>query len=132
MACKNGYGATGAPMALGPIVAGASQSRTGLLTRAALLSFAAHSLFFRFALGRQFIDAASFSTVRVVAGAVTLSIILLVQRRGGGAKLAFDWRSVAALCAYMLCFSFAYLSLQAGTGALILFGCVQLTMFIVS
>ena len=70
--------------------------------------------------------------MRVLAGAITLCIILLAQRRGAFPKLAADWRSVATLCAYMFGFSFAYLSLTAGTGALILFGCVQLTMFIVS
>ncbi|MBI3438879.1 MAG: DMT family transporter [Proteobacteria bacterium] len=70
--------------------------------------------------------------MRVVAGALTLCAILLVQSRGTFPKLAPSWRSVAALGAYMLGFSFAYLSLSAGTGALILFGCVQLTMFIMS
>jgi drug/metabolite transporter (DMT)-like permease len=103
-----------------------------LLTCAALIAFAANSLLCRWALGQHHIDAASFSTVRVFAGAVTLCVILLVQSRGAFPPLAADWRSVAALCAYMLGFSFAYLSLTAGTGALILFGCVQLTMFIVS
>lgn len=114
-------------------MAGASSpSRTVLLTCAALIAFAANSLLCRAALGPHSIDAASFSTVRVIAGAVTLCVILLGQGRGAFPKLAPNWRSVAALCAYMLGFSFAYLSLHAGTGALILFGCVQLTMFIVS
>ncbi len=114
-------------------MAGASSSsRTALLTCAALIAFAANSLLCRAALGSHSIDAASFSTVRVSAGAVTLCLILLAQSRGAFPKLAPNWRSVAALCAYMLGFSFAYLSLHAGTGALILFGCVQLTMFIVS
>jgi len=103
-----------------------------LLTCAALVAFAANSLLCRWALGQHHIDAASFSTLRVIAGAVTLGIILLARNRGAFPRLAPDWRSVAALCAYMLGFSFAYLSLTAGTGALILFGCVQLTMFIVS
>ena len=114
-------------------MAGASSfSRTALLTCAALIAFAANSLLCRWALGQHHIDAASFSTVRVIAGAVTLSVILLTRNRGAFPRLAPDWRSVAALCAYMLGFSFAYLSLTAGTGALILFGCVQMTMFIVS
>lgn len=106
--------------------------RTVALSIAALFAFAANSLLCRWALGQHHIDAASFSTVRVLAGALTLCIILLVRNRGAFPKLAVDWRSVAALCAYMLGFSLAYLSLTAGTGALILFGCVQLTMFIVS
>ena len=103
-----------------------------MLTGAALIAFAANSLLCRWALGGRFIDAASFSSVRVLAGAVTLCIILVTQSRGAFPRLTGDWRSVAALCVYMLGFSFAYLSLHAGTGALILFGCVQLTMFIVS
>jgi drug/metabolite transporter (DMT)-like permease len=103
-----------------------------MLTCAALVAFAANSLLCRWALGQHHIDAASFSTVRVIAGAVTLGVILMSRNRGALPRLAPDWRSVAALCVYMLGFSFAYLSLTAGTGALILFGCVQLTMFIVS
>ncbi|MBS0386473.1 MAG: DMT family transporter [Proteobacteria bacterium] len=114
-------------------MAGVSSSlRTTLLTCAALVAFAANSLLCRWALGQHYIDAASFSTVRVVAGAATLTIILMARGRGALPRLAPDWRMAAALCAYMLGFSFAYLSLSAGTGALILFGCVQLTMFIVS
>lgn len=111
---------------------GFSPSRTALLTCAALVAFAANSLLCRWALGQHHIDAASFSTVRVVAGALTLSLILLVQNRGAFPRLRADWRSVGALGAYMLGFSFAYLSLGVGTGALISFGCVQLTMFIIS
>lgn len=103
-----------------------------MLTCAALIAFAANSLLCRAALGQHSIDAASFSSVRVIAGAATLCIILLAQSRGAFPRLEPNWRSVAALCAYMLGFSFAYLSLHAGTGALILFGCVQLTMFVVS
>ena len=113
-------------------MAGSSSLRIAALTGAALIAFAANSLLCRWALGQHHIDAASFSTVRVVSGALTLCVILLVQARGAFPKLAPNWRSVAALGAYMLGFSFAYLSLSAGTGALILFGCVQLTMFVVS
>src|SRR5262249_27785163 len=109
-----------------------SPSRTVALTCTALTAFAANSLLCRWALGQDHVDAASFSTVRVVAGAGTLSLILLARNRGALPSLNADWRSVAALGAYMLGFSFAYLSLSAGTGALILFACVQLTMFIVS
>lgn len=94
-----------------------------------MLAFAANSLLCRLALGHELIDAATFTTVRVIAGAVTL--VLIVQFRpktqnGGKA----DWRTIAMLFTYMIFFSFAYLSLSAGTGALILFGAVQLTMFI--
>ncbi len=119
-------------MALDAAVAGAfSSSRTTLLTCAALIAFSANSLLCRWALGQHHIDAATFSSVRVIAGALTLALILLARTRTVP-KFDPDWRTVAALCAYMLGFSFAYLSLTAGAGALILFGCVQLTMFIVS
>jgi drug/metabolite transporter (DMT)-like permease len=102
--------------------------RTGLLTAAAMVAFAANSLLCRMALGRELIDAASFTSIRIAAGAVTLLLILLI--RGNRTKIVPDWPGVAALFGYMVCFSFAYLSLTAGTGALLLFGAVQLTMFI--
>jgi drug/metabolite transporter (DMT)-like permease len=103
---------------------------TALLTAAAMLAFAANSVLCRLALGQELIDAASFTSVRVLSGAVTLGALVLA-RRGALARPAADWRSVLALLVYMAFFSFAYLSLSAGTGALILFGAVQLTMFIV-
>jgi drug/metabolite transporter (DMT)-like permease len=102
-----------------------------LLTIVAMLAFAANSLLCRLALGQELIDAASFATVRVISGAVTLSLIMLPRWQARGRALA-DWRSAATLFTYMAFFSFAYLSLSAGTGALILFGAVQLTMFIVA
>jgi drug/metabolite transporter (DMT)-like permease len=93
-----------------------------------MVAFAANSLLCRLALGAGSIDAATFTSVRVISGAVALGLIMLM-RRGGGRPSA-DWRAVVALFGYMAFFSFAYLSLSAGTGALILFGAVQLTMFI--
>ncbi len=100
-----------------------------LLTVVAMLAFAANSLLCRLALGQELIDAATFTTVRVISGAVTLSLIVLFRRRTHDRGIA-DWRPAAMLFTYMAFFSFAYLSLSAGTGALILFGAVQLTMFI--
>ncbi|MDP6804653.1 MAG: DMT family transporter [Rhodospirillales bacterium] len=104
-------------------------TRTVLLTAVAMVAFAANSLLCRLALGQELIDAASFSTVRVISGAVTLALIVLIRGRSHDRGTA-DWRTVATLFIYMAFFSFAYLSLSAGTGALILFGAVQLTMFI--
>lgn len=103
--------------------------RTLILTCIAMLAFAANSILCRMALGEGAIDAATFTTVRVVAGALVLSLILAPRwvRRG---RIQGSWASAAMLFGYMACFSFAYLSLSAGTGALILFGAVQLTMFI--
>jgi drug/metabolite transporter (DMT)-like permease len=104
-------------------------TRTVLLTAVAMGAFAANSLLCRLALGQELIDAATFTTVRVISGAVSLSLIALFRRRTHHRGTA-DWRSAAMLFTYMAFFSFAYLSLSAGTGALILFGAVQLTMFI--
>jgi len=100
------------------------------LTSAAMVAFAANSVLCRLALGAGLIDAASFATVRTVSGAVILGIILVL--RSGKVRAKPDWRSVVTLYLYMVFFAFAYLSLSAGTGALVLFGAVQLTMFIVA
>lgn len=106
-------------------------SRTASLTAVAMLAFAANSLLCRLALRDGAIDAASFTTVRMLSGALMLALLAWPQWRRAGPPRA-DWRAVAALFIYMACFSFAYLSLDAGTGALILFGAVQLTMFAVA
>ena len=110
---------------------GNSAYRTVSLTALAMLAFAANSLLCRQALGQGLIDAASFTTVRVLSGALTLSLIVLLRRRPKERSTA-NWRSAAMLFIYMAFFSFAYISLNAGTGALILFGAVQLTMFIIA
>jgi drug/metabolite transporter (DMT)-like permease len=101
---------------------------TPLLTVVAMLAFAANSLLCRLALGDGQIDAASFTTVRVASGAITLVLFMLPRWRRGERKARFDWGAALMLFAYMIFFSFAYLSLSAGTGALLLFGSVQLTM----
>lgn len=93
-----------------------------------MLAFAANSLLCRLALARGGIDPASFGAVRVVAGALALALIVR-WRAGAGAGTGGDWLSAAMLFGYVALFSFAYVSLPAGTGALILFGAVQLTMF---
>ncbi len=103
------------------------RANTLILTAAAMVAFAANSVLCRLALGAGLIDAASFATVRTVSGALMLTGILLLRRRPVTATP--NWRSVLALYLYMVFFAFAYLSLSAGTGALILFGAVQLTMF---
>ena len=95
-----------------------------------MVAFAANSVLCRLALGAELIDAASFAKVRTVSGAVILGIALML--RSGKPQAKPDWRSVITLYLYMVFFSFAYLSLSAGTGALVLFGAVQLTMFIVA
>ncbi len=94
-----------------------------------MFAFAGNSLLCRLALGQDIIDAASFSSIRIISGAVTLALIAFPRWRLRGREPA-DWRTVAMLFIYVVFFSFAYISLNAGTGALILFGAVQLTMFI--
>ena len=106
------------------------KANTVFLTVVAMVAFAANSVLCRLALGAGLIDAASFATVRTVSGAVLLAAILLLRQKKVAARP--DWRSVVALYLYMVFFAFAYLSLSAGTGALILFGAVQLTMFTVA
>ena len=101
-----------------------------ILTATAMLAFAANSILCRLALGQGLIDAASFTAVRVISGAVVLSVILWLRQKP--VQTAANWRSVVALFAYMASFSFAYLTLAVGTGALMAFGAVQLTMFTVA
>jgi drug/metabolite transporter (DMT)-like permease len=102
--------------------------RTLVLTALAMFAFAANSLLCRLALQQASIDPASFTGIRLVAGAFALAAI--VGLHSGRSPLAHsDWLAAAMLFAYAAFFSFAYVSLPAGTGALILFGAVQLTMF---
>lgn len=95
-----------------------------------MLAFAANSILCRMALRGSAIDPASFSAVRIVSGAVVLVVILAARGRAR-AVTAGSWPSALMLCAYAVCFSFAYVSLGAATGALILFGTVQGTMITV-
>lgn len=104
-------------------------SQTVALTAAAMIAFAANSLLCRAALGADLIDAGTFASLRTLSGAITLAAIL--GARGQLGTLASGHvRTAAMLFAYMVFFTFAYRSLSAGTGALILFGAVQLTMFV--
>jgi drug/metabolite transporter (DMT)-like permease len=105
----------------------ASGPRIAALTGAALCCFAANSLLCRIALRPGLIDAASFMTLRLASGAAVLWVL---ARRGrpDAARPAGSWRGALWLFAYAVTFSFAYLRLTAGTGALILFGVVQATM----
>ena len=105
-------------------------ARTITLTALAMIAFAANSLLCRAALGERAIDAASFTTIRLVSGAITLWLIVRFAQPGA-ARQGGDWIAGSMLFLYAIAFSFAYLSLTAGTGALILFGLVQLTMFVV-
>ncbi len=102
--------------------------RVALLTLVAMVAFAGNSLLTRAALRGSGIDAASFTAIRIVSGAVALWLIVALRSRPASARAAGTWGSALALFAYAAAFSLAYLSLTAATGALLLFGAVQVTM----
>ena len=99
---------------------------TSALTLLAMLAFAGNSLLCRVALKQTTIDPASFTLIRLASGALVLWLI--VRLRSGGQRPGGSWASALALFAYAAGFSFAYVSLTAATGALLLFGAVQATM----
>lgn len=104
------------------------------LTVMAMIAFAGNSLLCRAALNQTDIDAASFTTIRLISGALVLWLIVtlrarrLADQRVSQATVQGNWLSALALFAYAAGFSYAYISLAAGTGALLLFGAVQVTM----
>jgi drug/metabolite transporter (DMT)-like permease len=104
------------------------RSRVLLLTLIALIAFAANSILCRLAFERSDIDAASFTSIRLLSGALVLWLI--VALRSGARGIGGNWPSAAALFAYAAAFSFAYVSLPTGIGALLLFGAVQATMIL--
>ena len=111
-----------------------TRTRLVVLVSLAMLAFAGNSLLCRMALKHTRIDAASFTTVRLVSGALMLWLLARLQP-GAGATTTDrkpgnegNWLSALALFVYAAGFSFAYVSMTAATGALILFGAVQATM----
>lgn len=103
--------------------------RTVVLTTLTMIAFAANSILNRLAVESGSAEPGGFAVVRVLAGAVTLAVLVALRR--GVLPLASGRRLVGAgaLSLYMVGFSTAYLTLDAGLGALILFGVVQITMF---
>lgn len=101
-------------------------TRTLLITALAMLAFAGNSILCRLALKATEIDAATFTSVRIVAGAITLLVIL--RFKASNKALSGSWPGALALMGYAGAFSFAYINLDAGSGALLLFGAVQLSM----
>ena len=104
--------------------------RTALLTATTMVAFAANSVLCRLALAQGHIDAATFSTLRLASGALVLLLLVRVRKSRPAGTNRGDWRSAGLLSLYAIPFSFAYLRLHTGTGALILFGAVQLTMIV--
>ncbi len=105
-------------------------STTMFLTAVAMLAFAANSLLCRMALQQARIDPASFGAIRLASGALVLLLVMRLRAARGRApsQRGGDWPAALMLFLYVAGFSFAYLALPAGSGALILFGMVQLTM----
>ncbi len=102
------------------------QVRIIVLVLLAMLAFAGNSLLCRIALEHTRIDPASFTAIRLISGAVMLGLVVGV--RGSSQVGAGNWPSAFALFVYAAGFSFAYVSLSTATGALVLFGAVQITM----
>jgi drug/metabolite transporter (DMT)-like permease len=103
-----------------------SYPRTIILTALAMIAFAGNSLLCRAALKHTTIDAASFTTIRLISGAMMLWLVVRFSR--GTRTGAGNWPSALALFAYAAGFSYAYVGLPTATGALLLFGAVQATM----
>ena len=103
-----------------------SPARIFVLTSLAMIAFACNSLLCRLALKHTPIDPASFTTIRLVSGAAVLWLVVRMHR--GSHTGSGNWQSALALFAYAAGFSFAYVSLPASMGALLLFGAVQATM----
>jgi len=104
--------------------------RTGLLSIISLIAFASNSIICRLALRDDVIDASSFSVIRLLSGAIALWIILTLSGYRKKPEYNGSWTSASMLFLYAFAFSFAYIELDAGIGALILFGMVQVTMLL--
>ncbi len=102
------------------------RARTIVFTALALVAFAANSVLCRLALQQNAVDPATFTTIRFASGAVVL--LAITGGRKPLSRSKGSWISAGILALYAIPFAFAYVRLSAGTGALILFGSVQLTM----
>lgn len=103
-----------------------------VFTALALVAFAANSVLCRLALGEKTIDASSFTAIRLLSGALVLLAILQIRGNKKSTSGRGSWFAAIMLFLYAAPFSFAYISLNTGTGALILFGAVQITMILLS
>lgn len=110
--------------------------KTTFLTLFALLAFAGNSVLCRLALGENLIDPAGFTSLRLLSGAITLAVLLLLKNKTKTKPHNIEGKQqvlgVLLLFSYAICFSYAYVVLATGAGALVLFGAVQLTMLLTS
>lgn len=106
--------------------------KTITFTVLALVAFAANSVLTRLALGEGTIDASSFTAIRLFSGAIVLLVIFQFNRKKNNTSTKGSWLASLMLFLYAAPFSFAYITLDTGTGALILFGAVQTSMILLS
>ena len=106
--------------------------KTITFTCFSLIAFAGNSILCRLALGEDKLDAASFTIIRLLSGIVILLLVSQIFKTKNSYPTKRNWISAAALFLYAVTFSYAYISLDTGTGALILFGAVQITMILAS
>ena len=106
--------------------------KTLLFTCFALIAFAGNSILCRYALKGDEIDATSFTVLRLLSGAVLLITLVAFKSKQRINWTGGSWLTSFALFLYAITFSYAYISLNTGVGALILFGAVQVTMVLMS
>ncbi|MCG6976730.1 MAG: DMT family transporter [Acidiferrobacterales bacterium] len=106
--------------------------RTGVLTGLALIAFAANTVLCRMALADNNIDAASFTAVRLFSGAAILLLIIRLNPEKASSPTRGSWIAGSMLFLYAITFSYAYITLDTATGALILFASVQITIILLS
>ncbi|WP_373019475.1 DMT family transporter [Thiomicrorhabdus sp.] len=107
-------------------------SKTILFTGLALIAFAANSVLNRLALDNQAIDPAGFTMIRLFSGALVLLTIVSFTTQTDKNVSKGSWTAGLMLFLYAICFSYAYLTLETGTGALILFGAVQISIILIT
>ncbi|MGB3437077.1 DMT family transporter [Achromobacter sp.] len=102
--------------------------RLFVLTLLSLLAFAGNSLLCRLALKHTAIDPATFVAIRIGSGALVLWLMLRLRKPAG--RMEGNWHGALALLAYALAFAYAYTQISAGTGALLLFASIQISMIL--
>ena len=107
-------------------------AKASLLTVLAMLAFAGNSILCRLALRDEAIDPLGFTAIRMISGAIMLVALYAVKNGPPKLRRHGSWASALMLFVYAIAFSFAYVFLDAGSGALILFGFVQATMLVAS
>ncbi|WP_415900397.1 DMT family transporter [Neptuniibacter sp. QD48_11] len=103
-----------------------------IYTLIALIAFAGNSVLCRLALGDETIDAASFTSIRLLSGIVVLLAIFIFMNRGKANAAKGSWKGAFFLFAYAITFSYGYITLETGIGALVLFGSVQISIILIN